>query len=103
MIPILWTNKTQGSSEYLIYGAVSANAIIGILSIRDIVQCKYSNDLSAVLKLGLIKQARYAWGLDWKLREKANMLTHKTGETVGRFLELASVNPEYREDLAGYF
>jgi hypothetical protein len=102
MIPIWWTNKTQGPTEYLIYGTVCPDAIIGVLSIRDLVRSKYFGDFSSVLKLDLIKQAPYAARLSWKLRKEADLLTYKTGQIVGRFLELASANPDYWETLARY-
>jgi len=102
MILILRTNKTQGPTEYLFYGAVGEDAIIGVLNIRDLVQSKYSGDFSSVLKLDLILQAPYAAGLGRKVRKEAGMLTYKTGQVVGRFLELASVNPHYWEALSWY-
>jgi hypothetical protein len=102
-MPISLTDETEGPTEYLLYGVVNSNAIVGVLSIQDLLQSKYyGSDLSSVLQLGLIKQAAYSTGLSWKLVREADTLTYKTGQVVGRFLELASVKPGYWEVLARY-
>jgi hypothetical protein len=102
-MPVSLTDETQGPSEYLMYGMVNSNAIVGVLSIQDLMQSKdYDSDFSSVLQLHLIKQATYAAGLSRKLEKEADTLTYKTGQVIGRFLEIASVKPEYWELLARY-
>jgi hypothetical protein len=93
----------NGWNQFLMYGVVNKDSIVGVLKIQDLMQSEYyGGDFFSVLQLDLIKQAHYASGLDKKLRKLAEPMSYKTRQVVQKFLGLANVQPAYQEVLARY-